>query len=62
MNQTYDKERIKDEERCDYQIDNPPPFDQFDYDTPVSDVYPEDDWLDTSKACNLDDPECEACQ
>lgn len=22
----------------------------------------EDDWLDTSKACNLDDPECEACQ
>ena len=23
---------------------------------------PEDDWLDTSKACNLDDPECEVCQ
>ena len=22
----------------------------------------EDDWLDTSKACNLGDPECEACQ
>ena len=22
----------------------------------------EDDWLDTSKACNLDNPECEACQ
>lgn len=22
----------------------------------------EDDWLDTSKACNLDDPECEVCQ
>lgn len=21
-----------------------------------------DDWLDTSKACNLGDPECEACQ
>lgn len=22
----------------------------------------EPDWLDTSKACNLDDPECEVCQ
>lgn len=62
MNQPHDKERIKDEERCDYQSDTPPPYDQFDYDTPVSDVYPDDDWLDTSKACNLDDPECEACQ
>ena len=27
-------------------------------------VVPEqkDDWLDTSKACNLEDGECEACQ
>jgi len=23
---------------------------------------PEPDWLDTSKACNLEDGECEACQ
>jgi len=22
----------------------------------------EDDWLDTSKACKRDDPECDACQ
>lgn len=22
----------------------------------------EDDWLSGSKACNRDDPECEACQ
>jgi hypothetical protein len=22
----------------------------------------EDDWLDTSKACDRNDPECEACQ
>lgn len=25
-------------------------------------VKPEDDWLDTTKACNLQDGECEACQ
>lgn len=25
-------------------------------------VIEEDDWLDTTKACDLNDPECEACQ
>lgn len=40
MKQDHDKERIKDEERCDYQSDIPPPFDQFDYDTaqPIPDI------------------------
>lgn len=28
------------------------------HDVPVQ----EDDWLDTSNACNRDDPGCEACQ
>lgn len=23
---------------------------------------PADDWLDTSKACKVDNPECDACQ
>lgn len=48
MNQKHDNERTKDEEQKPTTANDLP--------------NQEDDWLDPSKACNRDDPECEACQ
>lgn len=60
MNQDHDKERIKDEERHDLTDDQLAAIES------IKRTYgkqeQEDDWLDISKVCNLNDPECDACQ